>query len=70
MGYAEELIDTRNRAVARRKEILATPKPSYSIDGQTIQWAAYLRALSATIASANEELHQIGFSDRISTGFT
>jgi hypothetical protein len=36
--YAENLTTTRNQIAANLVEITANPKPSYSIDGQQVDW--------------------------------
>ena len=39
----------KSQTLARIAEITAEPKPSYTIDGQSIAWADYLRALRGTV---------------------
>jgi hypothetical protein len=36
--------------------ITASPKPSYSIDGQSVSWTEYLKQLQATVAWCDEQL--------------
>jgi hypothetical protein len=33
------------------KEITANPKPNYTVDGQTVNWADYLDTLTTKLAS-------------------
>jgi hypothetical protein len=47
MTYIDDLKTARDNIATLIKDITANPKPSYSIDGQTVQWAAYLRALTS-----------------------
>jgi hypothetical protein len=39
----------RNLTLAQLTELRATPKPTYSIDGQTVSWTAYIRSLQDTV---------------------
>jgi len=56
MTYVDDLKTTRDNIAARLAEITASPKPSYSIDGQTVQWAAYLRALTSQLEDVNKAI--------------
>ena len=40
----------------RLVELRADPKPTYSIDGQTVSWTAYLRSLEETVEWCNAQL--------------
>ncbi|HWA99028.1 MAG TPA: hypothetical protein VG713_11075 [Pirellulales bacterium] len=58
--FLQNLITSRDNIAANLAEITASPKPSYSIDGQRVSWQAlydsYLRqlaALDAQIAGAD-----------------
>lgn len=42
-------------ALTRLAETLANPKPSYSIDGQSVSWAEYQKMLQETIRWADEQ---------------
>lgn len=53
---ASEIADLktiRSQAIARLKDITKEPKPSYSVDGQAVQWSAYHRMLVDQISSMN-----------------
>lgn len=50
--------------------ITANPKPSYSIDGQSISWSDYLARLQATVAWCNEQLNIEDPFEIRSQGFT
>ena len=39
-------------------DVTANPKPSYSIDGQTVQWADYLKQLRATVEWCDQQMAQ------------
>lgn len=52
----EQIALIRSQTLARIVEITATPKPSYSIDGQQIDWSEYLRQLELTVDWCNRKL--------------
>ena len=54
--YTTNLQQARLQVSQRLREITATPKPSYSINGQTIQWAAYHRMLLDALKDLNEAI--------------
>jgi hypothetical protein len=37
-------------------EMTANPKPSYSIDGQTVQWTDYLKQLRLTVEWCDQQI--------------
>ena len=37
-------------------EITANPKPSYSIDGQSVQWTDYLKQLRLTVEWCDQQI--------------
>jgi hypothetical protein len=39
-------------------ELTANPKPSYSIDGQTVQWTDYLKQLRLTVEWCDQQMAQ------------
>ncbi|HLA83833.1 MAG TPA: hypothetical protein VJL29_03485 [Thermoguttaceae bacterium] len=45
----EQLRTIRGQTLARIAEITASPKPSYSLDGQSVSWGDYLAKLRATV---------------------
>ncbi len=45
-----ETIQTiKMQALAMIGQLTASPKPSYSLDGQTVSWGEYLARLQATV---------------------
>lgn len=52
----EQIVTIKTQTLARIAEITAEPKPSYSIDGQKLAWAEYLKQLLATVDWCNEKL--------------
>ena len=51
-------------------DITANPKPTYTIDGQTIQWSDYLAKLRETVNWCNEQLAAEDPSETISRAIT
>jgi hypothetical protein len=45
----EQLRAIRAQTLARIAEITASPKPSYSLDGQSVSWGDYLAKLRSTV---------------------
>lgn len=45
----QQLAIIRSQALAVIAEITAHPKPSYTIDRQSVSWAEYLRQLQQTV---------------------
>ncbi len=45
----EQLKTIQSRTLAIIAQITAEPKPSYSLDGQTVSWAEYLAKLRDTV---------------------
>lgn len=70
MTYLEDLITTRDQMAAILVEITADPKPSYSIDGQTVQWSAYFRMLTDKLEAINNLLAGADPGEVQSIGFT
>ncbi len=45
----EQLKKIRQQTLERIEELTAQPKPSYTIDGQSVSWTEYLRQLQETV---------------------
>ena len=56
MTYISDLEDARDNIATLLKNMTANPKPSYSIDGQTIQWSAYFRMLTDKLETINQAI--------------
>lgn len=54
MADLDDLRTAKSSAIARLKDVLAAPKPTYSIDGQTVAWTDYARQLREQIAGLND----------------
>ncbi len=49
MTDREQIELIRNLTLAQLVELRASPKPTYSIDGQTVSWTAYVASLQETV---------------------
>lgn len=55
-GDAQQIATIKTQALARIAEITAEPKPTYTLDGQTIAWGEYLKQLQQTVDWCNQRL--------------
>jgi hypothetical protein len=53
---AEQIAVIRTQTLAQLVALRAEPKPSYSIDGQTVSWTEYARSLQDTIDWCDRKL--------------
>lgn len=54
---ASTTIETiKTQTLARIEELTAAPKPTYSIDGQSVSWGEYLKQLQGTVEWCNSQL--------------
>ena len=53
---SEQIAAIKAQTLARLAELTAAPKPSYVIDGQAVEWTAYLRQLQQTVDWCNAKL--------------
>lgn len=60
----------RSQTLALMAQITAAPKPSYTLDGQTVSWADYLRQLQHTVDWCNRQLAGEEPFEVRSTGYT
>ena len=58
MAYVDDLKTIRTQLVARITEVTASPKPSYSVDGQAVSWTQYLAELRKQLQEINEQINQ------------
>ena len=49
MSDQQQIALIRSLTLNQLAELRAQPKPTYSIDGQTVSWTAYVRSLQDTI---------------------
>lgn len=52
----EQIITIKSQTLANIAAITAAPKPSYSIDGQSVSWGEYLKQLQETVKWCDEQL--------------
>ncbi|MGL6193960.1 MAG: hypothetical protein ACRC2T_03970 [Thermoguttaceae bacterium] len=45
----KQIEQIRAQALERITEMTAVPKPSYSVDGQSVSWNDYLKQLQSTV---------------------
>jgi hypothetical protein len=67
---AEQLELIRSEAYARLAENLASPKPSYNLDGQQVSWTKYKASLWDDIHNADAQLASIAPYEIHSQGVT
>ena len=46
---AEQIALIRTQTLTQLEQLRASPKPSYSIDGQNVSWTDYAKSLQQTI---------------------
>lgn len=56
MAAIDDLREAYTNMAARLKEITATPKPTYTIDGQTVLWGQYQRLLLEQMKNLRAEI--------------
>jgi hypothetical protein len=66
----EQIQTIKSQTLAQLVELRADPKPTYSIDGQTVSWTAYLRSLEDTIEWCNAQLRGLEPAEVQSRGCT
>lgn len=52
-----KLQETRDAIIITRLSLIATPKPSYNIDGQEVKWNEYLAVITRQLAALNAEIN-------------
>jgi len=55
MSDATSVATIKTQTLARIVEITASPKPTYSVDGQSVSWGDYLRQLQETVEWCNKQ---------------
>lgn len=58
MSVLSDLTTAREQLAARLVEITASPKPSYTIDGQHVSWHSYQQQLTGQIERLNRLIQQ------------
>jgi hypothetical protein len=49
MSDRDQIETIRSLTLAQLVDLRANPKPTYSIDGQTISWTSYVQSLQQTV---------------------
>jgi len=55
----DKATSTLNNALARLEEILASPKPSYTIEGQSVSWTEYQKMLVDIISGSTDTINKL-----------
>lgn len=56
MNDGDRLRQIKSQALSNISAITTSPKPSYSIDGQSVSWGEYLRQLQETVKWCDQQL--------------
>jgi hypothetical protein len=67
---AEQLALIKSQTLALIQAITLDPKPSYSIDGQSVSWGDYLAQLRGTVEWCDRQLTQSEPFEIRSQGYT
>lgn len=71
MASEEQMLKTiRSQTLAMIQQLTESPKPSYSVDGQTVSWADYLEQLRSTATWCDEQLQTAEPFEFVSRGVT
>ncbi len=68
--HAEQYATIKTNTLAVIADITASPKPSYSIDGQSISWGEYLAQLQATVEWCDKQIAGNEPFEILSQGYT
>lgn len=56
MAYIDDLTTARDNFAAQLAEISASPKPTYSVDGQQVSWTEHYKFISEQIDKLNLQI--------------
>lgn len=56
MSDAADIATIKSQTLAIIKDLTAAPKPSYTVDGQSVSWESYLATLRETVRWCDEQL--------------
>ena len=54
--HRDQLLTIRSAAIAQLAELRETPKPTYTVDGQTVSWESYAGSLQGTVDWCDSKL--------------
>ncbi len=66
----QQIETIRGLALAQLVDLRANPKPTYTIDGQTVSWESYIRSLQETVDWCDTKLIGLGPFEVRSQGYT
>ncbi len=52
----QQILTIRNQSLALLEQVLASPKPNYSLDGQRVSWQEYAESLRKTVDWCDQKL--------------
>jgi hypothetical protein len=67
---SEQLTTIKRQTLAIIADLTAQPKPSYTLDGQSVSWDEYLAQLQATVRWCDEQLSRLEPFEMRSQGYT
>jgi hypothetical protein len=67
---AEQIATIRSQALANIAAMTASPKPSYSIDGQSVSWNEYLKQQQEIVTWCDQQSAASQPFEFLSQGFT
>lgn len=70
MSDATTIATIKSQTLERIAEITASPKPTYSVEGQSVSWGDYLGQLQRTVEWCNQQLSAEEPFEVISRGYT
>jgi hypothetical protein len=56
MSDTDQIAAIRSQALTQLLELRASPKPTYTIDGQSVSWETYVRSLEATVDWCDQKM--------------
>jgi len=59
MSYLDDLITSRANIAANIAAVTASPKPSYSVQGQSVSWGEYLAQLQDAFDKVNATIARL-----------
>ena len=57
-SYQANLITAKEQVAARLVELSASPKPSYSVDGQSVSWESYFATLTNQLQALEQAIQR------------
>ena len=58
MDYTEQIQLIRSQTLVLLQDVTQNPKPSYTLDGQSVSWESYLKQLQSTLDWCNAQLDE------------